>query len=59
MNFGTETQERLSAMPAIEKRVLVARKKAENEAKGLKRKYFWLTEAEAEKVKKYILKLRT
>jgi hypothetical protein len=46
-------------MAAIEKRLLVARKKAENEAKGLKRKYFWLTEAEAEKVKKYILRLRT
>lgn len=46
-------------MAAIEKRVLVARKKAENEAKGLTRKYFWLTQAESEKVKKYILSLRT
>ena len=46
-------------MAAIEKRVLVARKKAENEAKGLKRKYFWLTKSEAEKVKKYTLELRT
>lgn len=46
-------------MSAIEKKVLVARKKAENEAKGLKRKYFWLTEDDAVKVKKYILKLRT
>ena len=46
-------------MAAIEKRILVARKKAEYAAKGMRKRGPVLTDEEWEKVKKYILKLRT
>lgn len=46
-------------MPAIEKKVMVARKKAEYLAKGMRKRGPFLTDEEWEKVKKYILKLRT
>jgi hypothetical protein len=47
------------AKAPIPKSVLVANKKAANEARGLVRRPYWATPAEHEKIKQFIAELKT